>query len=174
MPKSQAKKAVANTSVAAKAVKGATKTKAPKGKALTPKVPKKPGGKKPTKPVEAKAITTPATEPTPAVVVETPKSVHADEPQREVRWSERRVAVVKAMRQLGAESAETARTAGEVAVAAGIPETEAFRVKVALDVYRTGELLHNGYAKSVRWQGERELRYYLTEKGLTTEFSAKE
>lgn len=102
------------------------------------------------------------------------KSVHADEPKREVVWSERRVAVVKAMRKLGAVSATTAVTASAIAKAAGIPEDEVFRVKVVLDVYRVTELVHNGFAKSVRPEGSRELAYYLTPKGKATDFPVKE
>jgi hypothetical protein len=102
------------------------------------------------------------------------KSVHADEPKREVVWNERRVAVVKAMRKLGAVSVGTAVTAGAIAKAAGIPDDEVFRVKIVLDVYRTSELTHNGFAKSVRPEGSRELAYYLTAKGKDTDFPVKE
>jgi hypothetical protein len=95
------------------------------------------------------------------------QSVHAGEPQRVIVWSDRRIAVVKAMRKLGCKSPETAKTAGEIAKKAGMPDDEVFRVKVILDVYRTNELLHNGYAQSYREEGSRELRYYLTRKGQT-------
>jgi hypothetical protein len=102
------------------------------------------------------------------------KSVHADLPKREPVWSERRVAVVKGMRKLGAVSESTAKTAIEIAKAAGIEQDDVYRVKVILDVYRTNELVHNGFAKSVRYPGERELRYFLTKKGQTTTFPVKE
>jgi hypothetical protein len=102
------------------------------------------------------------------------KSVHADLPKREPVWSERRVAVVKGMRKLGAVSESTAKTAIEIAKAAGIDQDDVYRVKVILDVYRTNELVHNGFAKSVRYPGERELRYFLTKKGQTTTFPVKE
>jgi hypothetical protein len=114
------------------------------------------------------------------------KSVHADEPKKEVNWTPRRVAIVRAMRKLSADSEENARTAGEISLVArkdkSAPELAdesdygahgpkgVYLVKVALDVYRTTELLHNGYAASTRHAGERELRYYLTESGLATDF----
>lgn len=47
-------------------------------------------------------------------------------------------------------------------------------VKIILDVYRTSELLHNGFAESCRHEGERGLRYFLTKKGQTTTFPVKE
>lgn len=102
------------------------------------------------------------------------KSVHADEPKREVVWSERRTAIVKAMRKLGAVSVATAATAGAIAKQAGMGEDEVVKVKIVLDVYRTNELIHNGYARSVRAEGTRELHYYLTTKGRETKFPAKE
>jgi hypothetical protein len=169
MSKDQAKKSMAETNEGvAKTEKAEANGKKFKGK--------KANGKKPKGKPEAKPVARPSPKAKPAAkpATEAPlKSVHADEPQREVVWSDRRVAVVKAMRQLDAVSAETARTAGEIAGAAGIPEDEVFRVKTILDVYRTNELLHNGYAKSVRLEGERGLRYYLTPKGETTDFPQK-
>lgn len=97
------------------------------------------------------------------------RSVNADQPTRPIVWNPRRIAVVVAMRTLHATSPETAKTAGEIAARAGIPTDEVFRVKVILDIYRLNELPHNGYTKSVRPQGSRELHYYLTELGQTCE-----
>lgn len=106
------------------------------------------------------------------------QSVHADQPTREPNWNPRRIAVVKAMRALGAIDASTAVTATEVGKKAGTVEgiklgERVDLVKIILDVYRTSELLHNGFAASVRHEGERELRYYLTAKGKKTDFPQK-
>jgi hypothetical protein len=90
------------------------------------------------------------------------RSVHADLPQREPVWSERRIAVVTVMRELGAKSEGTAVTAGEIAAKAGIEDV--YRVKVHLDIYRQHELTHNSYARTMK--GGRSLKYYLTQKGL--------
>lgn len=102
------------------------------------------------------------------------KSVHATEPTREPNWTPRRVAVVKAMRALGAVSATEARPAEEITAKASKSAPELVGrvdlVKIILDVYRTSELLHNGFAKSCKHEGERGLRYYLTAKGVKTEF----
>lgn len=102
------------------------------------------------------------------------KSVKALEPTREPNWTPRRVAVVKAMRAMGATGATGAVTAEDISVKAAKAAPElADRVdlvKIILDVYRTSELLHNGFAKSVKHEGERGLRYYLTAKGMKTEF----
>ncbi len=100
-------------------------------------------------------------------------SVHADIPKREPHWSPRRIAVIKAMRALNATNSAQAVTASEIAKKAGTVEGIKLSdrvdfVKIILDIYRTSELLHNGYAKSIRNAGERELRYYLTKKGQTT------
>ena len=100
------------------------------------------------------------------------QSVHAKEPKREPVWNDRRTAIVKAMRTLGAVGKTTARTAGEIAAKAKIKDVPT--VKIVLDVYRTNELLHNGFADSVKHDGERELRYYLTAKGQKTQFPQKQ
>ena len=150
MPKKQGKKAGEGAGVKAKP-RPTTKKAKPKGAAK--------------KPAKVKAAPKPAA---PAFT-----SVHADLPKREPVWNERRVAVVTAMRELGAMSATTAVTASAIAQAAGIPEAEVFRVKVILDVYRVNELVHNGYAQTVRVQGSRELSYFLTKAGQTTTFPAK-
>jgi len=101
-------------------------------------------------------------------------SVHAELPKREPHWSPRRIAVVKAMRALNATNSAQAVTAAEIAKKAGTVDGIKLSdrvdfVKIILDVYRTAELLHNGFAKSCRHEGERELRYYLTKKGQTTQ-----
>lgn len=103
-----------------------------------------------------------------------PKSVKSGEPTREPNWSPRRVAIVKAMRALGADGPTSAASAEDIMAKASKAAPElADRVdlvKIVLDVYRTSELLHNGFAKSVKHEGERGLRYYLTAKGMKTEF----
>lgn len=139
---------------------------APKGSKAS-----KSGKKKPNK--KARASTAPKSKPMP-----NGKSVHASEPKREPVWSPRRVAIVKAMRSLNATSAEKARTATEIGTRAGKVDgvdlgKRVDLVKIVLDVYRTAELLHNGFAKSTRLEGDRELRYFLTEKGWTTTFPDK-
>lgn len=107
------------------------------------------------------------------------RSVHADEPTREPNWTPRRIAVVKAMRTLGAADPSSARTAPEIAKKAGTADgiklgDRVDLVKIILDIYRTSELLHNGFAASIRHEGERELRYYLTARGKKTTFPVKE
>lgn len=103
------------------------------------------------------------------------KSVHAAEPKREPKWNARRIAYVKALRQLGATGEQTARTAAEIGKKMGTVEGVKMAdrldlVKIIGDVYRTAELVHNGFVKTVRLPGERELRYYLTAKGQGTTF----
>jgi hypothetical protein len=93
------------------------------------------------------------------------KSKHAELPQREVVWSDRRVAIITAMRELKAVSPETAVTAGVIAARAGIENVK--YVKVACDCYRQQELHHNAYVKGVRLAGQRELVYYLLPRGKT-------
>lgn len=106
------------------------------------------------------------------------QSVHASLPTREPNWNARRQAIIKAMRELKATSPMAARTAEEIAAKAskkGAPELadRVDLVKVCLDVYRTAELIHNGFAASTKHEGERGLRYYLTKKGQTTAFPQK-
>jgi hypothetical protein len=121
-----------------------------------------------------KANTAPKSKPMP-----NGRSVHADEPKREPLWNDRRVAIVKAMRKLNATNRGNARTAGEIQKVAQKAAKELAgddglaRVKIILDVYRTTELLHNGFAQSVREEGERELRYFLTKRGTSTTFPQK-
>jgi len=113
------------------------------------------------------------------------ESVHANEPIREPKWSSRRVAIVKAMRNLRAVTESTAKSAAEIAVVAakmGAAELGdmtdygnrgakgVYLVKCVLDVYRTAELVHNGFVASTKHEGDRELRYYLTDKGRKTTF----
>lgn len=109
------------------------------------------------------------------------RSVHADLPTREPKWNDRRRNVVLAMRNLGATTGKDAATAEMIAKAAGSlkgsPELKGEDgprlVKIILDVYRTAELIHNGFAASTRHEGDRALRYYLTAKGKTTKFPEK-
>lgn len=127
-----------------------------------------------TKSKKSKPNTAPKSKPMP-----NGKSVHHTEPKREPKWNARRIAVVKAMRTLGAVDANNARTAGDIAKKAGSPDGVKLServdlVKIILDVYRTSELIHNGFAASTREEGERELRYYLTAKGRSTSFPVKE
>lgn len=159
-PKPKAKKE-ATPAPKAKAPAAKSGKPVPKGKAPTPK---------------AKANTAPKSKPMPDG-----KSVHADEPKREPVWNPRRTAVVKAMRQLGCVDNQTGQTATVIAAKAakmGAPELAGEDgprlVKIILDVYRTNELIHNGFASSYRDSGERELRYFLTAKGRKTEFPQKE
>jgi len=146
----------------------APKAKAPKAKAPAngkPKAPKK---------AAKKAKTAPKSKPMP-----NGKSVHAAEPKREPVWNPRRVAFVKALRTLGATTEQSARTAAEVGAKMGTVggvkmSTRLDLVKIIGDVYRTAELVHNGFVKTVRLEGERELRYYLTAKGTSTTFPQPE
>jgi len=107
------------------------------------------------------------------------KSVHATEPKREPKWNPRRIALVKAMRTLGAVDAESARSPEDIAkkmsTVDGIKMAERVDlVKVILDVYRTSELIHNGFAKSCKVEGVRGNCYYLTAKGQSTPMTNKE
>lgn len=137
---------------------------------------KKPATKK-GKASKAKANTAPKSKP----MSNDGKSVHADLPTREPLWNDRRKNIVVAMRNLGANDAKSAVTAAQIAKAAGSlkgsPELKGdngvFLTKIILDVYRTAELLHNGFAQSTRHEGDRELRYYLLAKGKNTKFPAK-
>lgn len=103
-------------------------------------------------------------------------SVHSVLPTREPNWANpRRVRCVEAMRKLGATSVTKAALAEDIARAMGtvaeVKMTERVDlVKIHLDVYRTTELIHNGFAASCKHEGERVLRYYLTSKGVKTKF----
>jgi len=131
---------------------------------------------------ETAAVKTPkAKKPAKAASKPAPKAATPRAPG-EVRWTPRRIAVVTALRQLGATSAGNAKTAGEIHARAvkakGVPELAdaapyhghgpkgVYLVKVCLDQYKPAELLATGYAASCKLEGERELRYYLTAKGL--------
>lgn len=127
------------------------------------KVEKKPAAKTVAKP-KAKASTAPKSKP----MSNDGKSVHADLPQQEVKFDgvggERRVAILKAMKALGATGVTTAIPPDKIAAKAKIDDVKV--VKIHLDVYRTGELLHNGYAKSTKSEEVRGNLYYLTAKGV--------
>ena len=86
----------------------------------------------------------------------------AEAAKRPIKWSETRVAVVKALRKLGAIDENTARVAGEISAKSGV---DAVKVKIHCDVYRGNELIKHGFVKSVRPDGSRELAYYLTAAG---------
>jgi hypothetical protein len=137
------------------------------------KVAKKPAAKKASK-ASKKKSTAPKSKPMPDG-----KSVHATEPKREPKWNPRRIALVKAMRTLGAVDAESARSPEDIAkkmgTVDGIKMAERVDlVKVILDVYRTSELIHNGFAKSCKVEGVRGNCYYLTAKGQSTPMTNKE
>lgn len=108
---------------------------------------------------------------------------------REPHWSDRRKAVVLAMRKLNATSANNGATISEIAAAAaklgakeladdseycGRKHKGEFLTFVCLDAYKTAELVYNGFAASNKVDGERGLRYYLTAKGKTTKMVNKE
>jgi hypothetical protein len=159
--------AAATTKKAAKKAKAAPAAPAKKNKTATPLKGKSAAR---AKAAVEKASTAPKSKPMPDG-----KSVHADLPTREPKWSDRRKAVVLAMRKLGATGVTTAVPASKIAEVAakhGAPEVadRVDLVKIILDVYRTAELLHNGFAASTRPEGSRELCYYLTKKGQTTKF----
>ena len=122
----------------------------------------------------AKSISTKTT----AVTITGEPSVHADQPTREPHWSPRRVKLVEAMRKLGAKSETSAVLAEDIAKAMGTVDgvkmiDRVDLVKIILDVYRTAELIHNGFAASSKHEGDRVLRYYLTKKGMATKFPVK-
>lgn len=100
---------------------------------------------------------------------------HATEPTREPVWSPKRMAIVKAMRTLGAVSPDTARLNAEICPVASkqsklpLAEIEAF-ICAAFDKSRVNELIHNGFVADTRYEGERRFRYYLTKKGVKTTF----
>jgi hypothetical protein len=107
------------------------------------------------------------------------KSVHATEPKREPVWNSRRIALVKAMRKLGATGQDSARTPEDIAKTMGTVEgikmtDRVDLIKIILDVYRTAELVHNGFAASTKHEGVRGNVYYLTQKGQKTTFPLKE
>lgn len=160
--------AAITTKKATKKAKAAPAAPAKKNKTATPLKGKSAARAKAA--VEKAASTAPKSKPMPDG-----KSVHADLPTREPKWSDRRKAVVLAMRKLGATGVTTAVPASKIAEVAakhGAPEVadRVDLVKIILDVYRTAELLHNGFAASTRPEGSRELCYYLTKKGQTTKF----
>jgi hypothetical protein len=101
----------------------------------------------------------------------TAKEMHAERASKPIVWSERRIAVVKAMKQLGAKNASTAVSAEDILKASKLKNVDVKTIKVHLDTYRGAELLAQGYAKSVRHEGQRALSYFLTAKGVKAKFS---
>ena len=85
-----------------------------------------------------------------------------------IAWSDRRVAIVKALRKLRAFGLDTARTAMEISTSSGV---DTKLVKHHCDVYLGAELVKQGYVESIRNEGVRELSYYLTSKGRETDFT---
>lgn len=120
------------------------------------------------------------------------RSVNSNEPQREPVWNDRRKAIVMSLRKLGAVSATSAVTASKIAeTACKMKEFPGAKIlgdktdtshgpkglwftKWHLSPSLTNELYHNGFVESTRIEGERELVYFLTSKGKTTKFPAKE
>lgn len=158
------KKPTAKESLAKQKTADAAKKAAKKSAATKPAAKKEAPAKPEAKPVKVEGT-----------------SVHANEPTREPNWSDRRKAVVLAMRELGGTGITTALTAEAIADKAaklGAPELATknekgvFYTKIMLDVYRTNELVHNGFVATCKVEGERALRYYLTPKGRTTKFPA--
>lgn len=146
--------------------------KTPKPKAKKDNKPENKGKGKDKKADKPKANTAPKSKPMPDG-----RSVHADEPVREPKWSDRRKNIVLAMRKLGATGVTSAVGADAIADAAaklGSKELKGDKgillTKIVLDVYRTNELVHNGFALTVKQEGTRALHYYLTQKGRNTKF----
>lgn len=120
------------------------------------------------------------------------RSVNENEPQREPVWNDRRKAIIMALRKLGAVNASSGVVASKIADTASKMK-EFPKAKVLGDKTETShgpkgiwftkwhlspslvnELHHNGFVQSTRVEGEREMVYFLTAKGKTTKFPAKE
>jgi len=74
--------------------------------------------------------------------------------------TQRRLAVIKAMRKIGAVSATTAATADLLAEKSGLT-----RFDVYGQLYHANPLQKNGFVKQVQVEGVRGLSYHLTAKG---------
>lgn len=101
----------------------------------------------------------------------TAKEYQALRAKTPICWSDRRIAVVKAMRSLGAVSAAEAVPAGKIVEKAKFDGLDIKTCKIHLDVYRGNELLAHGFAKSIKHEGSRELSYYLTAAGKNIDFA---
>lgn len=78
--------------------------------------------------------------------------------------AQRRMAVIKAMRGLGAVSATTSVTADRLATKCGMT-----RFDVYGQLYHTNHLQRDGFVKQVQMEGVRGLSYHLTAKGQKTD-----
>lgn len=133
-------------------------------KAANPKKTTKKRGTKKSAPAKKKKTKFPKTK------VLTGKAHQADLASKPIVWNDRRQAVVKAMRKLGAISASTARPAEDIAKKANFKGLDVVKVKLHCDVYRGSELIKQGFANSTREEGSRSLLYYLTAKGKSVKF----
>lgn len=79
------------------------------------------------------------------------------------QWSPKRVALIRALRALGAVGAENGRSKKEVALKSGLPLNE-----VGHFLYKDNDLCTSGFVRYIKnLEGVRGGAYFLTQKGAT-------
>ena len=99
----------------------------------------------------------------------TAKERHAKAAERPIVWNESRQAVVMALRQLKAYNEGSAVPADKISEVSGV---DLKKVKIHCDVYRGTELSHpsRGIVMTARFEGDRQLYYYLSAEGKKVKF----
>ena len=143
----------------------AVETQAPAKKATVEKTAAKKTTKAPKKTAEApkkapkKAAKTPAKK-APVKKAPVKKSAPAAEKEGGVRWSEKRLTVIRGMKKIRATSPTAARTAADIAGVCGMEEKE-----IKHYCYYKEQLAIAGYIGIAKVEDQRRLCYYLTAKG---------
>lgn len=128
------------------------KTQAPK------KSVKKTAAKKTTKAPAKKAAKAPAKK---APVKKSAPAPAAEKKEGGVKWSEKRLAVIRGMKKIRATSPTAARTAADIAGVCGLEEKD-----IKHYCYYKEQLATNGYVGVAKVEDQKRLCYYLTAKGM--------
>jgi pyruvate/2-oxoglutarate dehydrogenase complex dihydrolipoamide acyltransferase (E2) component len=109
-----------------------------------------------------KAAKTPAKKAakTPAKKAPVKKSAPAAEKEGGVRWSEKRLTIIRGMKKIRATSPTAARTAADIAGVCGMEEKE-----IKHYCYHKQQLATEGYIGIAKVEDQKGLCYYLTAKG---------
>ncbi len=94
----------------------------------------------------------------------TPGKVGAPRGPRGFRWTEKRVAIVKAMKALRAFDGTTSKPAAKIAEKSGLTEQD-----VKHYCYKENDLVKEGFVKIADVEGQPVYGYYLSAKGQSAE-----
>ncbi len=111
-----------------------------------------------------KAAKTPAKKAakTPAKKAPVKKSAPAAEKGGGVKWSEKRLTIIRGMKKIRATSPTAARTAADIAGVCGMEEKE-----IKHYCYHKQQLVVEGYVGIAKIEDQKRLCYYLTAKGMS-------